>query len=336
MRYFATVEQEARLSSANFHLVSLFSYQFLHSGWLHIIGNMLFLVPFGKAVEDKMGHVAFALFYLGCGALGGFVHTIFYDNPVIGASGSVCAVVAAFIVLAPKTKIHVLFIFFIIGIYTFPSLLLVAFFILFDTFNLLASLIGVNAAPTAWVVHIVGYVSGFTITYIALSLGFIRSSEYDLPQMITQYRRRREYKKVVESTPAFDNSVSELDDPELQLSMSIGQQVATGQLDSAVSHYLKAMVDYPSLKIDARAHHHIGSTLIQDNQIEDGVIVLERYLDQFPKAKDRGEVALLLAAKYTRSLDNPKRAKELLKKFKNEISEEHQELALTIERELQR
>ena len=175
VRIFADFEQEGQLSKIHFHIWALVTYQFLHAGWLHIIGNMLFLLPFGKAVEDRMGHVGFALFYLGCGALGGLAHTLFYANPVIGASGSVCAVVAAFIVLAPKTKINVLFVFFIIGIYTVPSLLLVSFFILFDSFNLLMSIFGQNPTPTAWVVHLVGYLAGFVITFGILSIGLIQS-----------------------------------------------------------------------------------------------------------------------------------------------------------------
>jgi len=335
IRYFGRVQQETQLSSTNFHFFSLFTYQFLHSGWFHLIGNMLFLIPFGKAVEDKMGHVAFALFYLGCGALGGYIHTVFYLNPVIGASGSVCAVVAAFIVLAPKTKIHVLFIFFIIGIYTIPSLLLVGFFVLFDSFNLLTSLFGQNAAPTAWLVHLIGYLSGFTITFVALALGFIKSTEYDLPQMFKQHRRRRAFKKVVEATPTFQNSTHEEVNPELELSMSIGQEVADGKVESAIENYLAGIEQYPSLKINVRAHHHIGTVLLQDNKLQDGVLVFERYLDQHPKAKDKGEVALLLAAKYSRNLGNEKRAKELLKKYKTDISDDHQELVLTIEKELQ-
>ena len=69
--------ENAILSKTHFHLYSLFTYQFLHGSWLHIIGNMIFLLPFGKAVEDRMGHLGFAAFYLGCGAFGGWLHTVF-------------------------------------------------------------------------------------------------------------------------------------------------------------------------------------------------------------------------------------------------------------------
>ena len=105
IRSLAGFELEGQLSRTNFHYFSLITYQFLHGGWMHIIVNMIFLLPFGKAVEDRMGHIGFGAFYLGCGAIGGLVHLLSI-GPVIGASGSVCAVVAAFLVLAPKTKIQ--------------------------------------------------------------------------------------------------------------------------------------------------------------------------------------------------------------------------------------
>jgi membrane associated rhomboid family serine protease len=334
IRFIANLESDGQLSSVNFHFLSLLTYQFLHAGWMHILINMIFLLPFGKAVEDRMGHIGFALFYLGCGALGGYIHTVLYSNPVVGASGSVCAVVAAFIVLAPKTKIHVLVIFFIIGVYAVPSLLLVGFFVALDTFSLLASLVGTNASPTAWVVHLVGYLTGFIITFLALTLGFIRSSEFDLTLMIRQHLRKREMNKYVNSAPVFNHEKPQVESPESLKRMSIADETNRGNIGEATDQYFEAIKAYPSFKIDRRTHHVIGSTLLQDDRTAEGVEVFERYLKQHKDAKDCPEVALLLAAKYTRRLDNSKRAKELLKKHANEFSEEHQQLARTIELEL--
>ena len=313
LRFLAHLEYEGQLSKSHFHIWSLFSYQFLHAGWMHILLNMIFLLPFGKAVEGRMGHIGFAIFYLACGAIGGFIHTMLYDAPVVGASGSVCAVVAAFIVLAPKTHIHVLLIFFIIGIYTIPSMLLVGFFVLLDSLNLLASLAGHNNGTTAWVVHLVGYSGGFLFTFLALSFGFIRSSEFDLTQVINQFRRRRSLQKVIDANPVFKNSVEEVANPDFQLRTLIAQQASTGKTDQAAKTYFDSIKTNPTLKIDPRTFHTLGSSLLELNRIEEGVLVFEQYLKQYKEAKDRGEVALLLAAKYTRTLQNKKRASELLK-----------------------
>ena len=334
IRTIANLESEGQLSSLNFHLLSLLTYQFLHAGWMHIIVNMVFLLPFGKAVEDRMGHVGFALFYLGCGALGGYIHTLFYLSPVVGASGSVCAVVAAFIVLAPKTKIHVLVIFFIIGVYAVPSLLLVGFFVALDTFSLLASLVGNNSNPTAWVVHLIGYLSGFILTFTALTFGIIRSSEYDLTLMIRQYLRRRDLNSFVKSAPVYNHEEPSAEDPETLIRISIADETHRGNIDKATQQYYDAIQESPSFKIDKRTHHVLGSTLLQNKKTAEGVELFERYLKQHKDANDCPEVALLLAAKYTRTLNNSKRAKELLKKFANDFSEEHQQLARTIQLEL--
>ncbi len=334
VRYFSLFEIEGQLSSSHFHIWSLFTYQFLHAGWMHIFGNMLFLLPFGKVVEDRLGHLWFALFYLGTGALGGLIHIMFYSSPVIGASGSVCGVVAAFIVLAPKTKIHILLVFFIIGVYTVPSMLVVAFFVLFDTLSLLASLAGADSRPTAWAVHLTGYVAGFVFAFLGLTLKLIQPTEFDMSQMIRQSNRRRAFKKTIQSTTAFKTDhVHELS-PEEKLRSDIGIEAASGNTEVASSKYLQAIIEFPSLKLDARTHHLIGTYLLQSNRIRDGAKVFERYLSQHKTAKDIGEVALLLAAKYARELNNHQRASELLAKYKKDILPQHQALVSTITKEL--
>ena len=334
IRFIAHLELDGQLSKSNFHSWTLISYQFLHSGWMHILLNMIFLLPFGKAVEGRMGHIGFALFYLGCGAIGGYVHTRLYDAPVIGASGSVCAVVAAFIVLAPKTHIHVLLIFFIIGIYTIPSLLLVGFFILLDTYGFLTDVFGSNSKGTAWVVHLVGYAGGFLFTFLALSLGIISSSEFDLKQVVRQYCRRRSLQKGIKSGPVFINNSDDAENPDFQLRTLIAQQASSGDTEEAAKTYFDSIETNPSIKIDTRTYHTLGSSLLELNRIEEGVLVFERYLKQYKEAKDRGEVALLLATKYTRKLNNKKRASELLKMYASDFSEQHQKLAASIQEEI--
>ena len=330
VHYLASLEAEAYLSRSHFHFLSLFSYQFLHDGWWHIIFNMIFLLPFGKIVEDKMGHIGFLAFYLGCGAIGGYVHTLLHINPVIGASGSVCAVVAAFVVLAPKTKTHVLLVFFIIGIYSLPSMLLVAFFVSIDLFSQIASLLGITVGNTAWAVHLCGYGSGFLFAYLALKLRWIKSSEYDLTQVVKQWKRRRAYKNAYHTPSVRKISKTNIEDPEYLLRISIAEDAASGNVERASSTYLKAVKEKPSFKTDARTLHLIGASLMQSNQLKQGTQVFERYLIQHKKAKDKGEVALLLAAKYIRELENKNRGVELLHDYAKDFSEEHKHLVETL------
>ncbi|MBC8201090.1 MAG: rhomboid family intramembrane serine protease [Planctomycetes bacterium] len=331
---FAQAIENGALSSQNFHFYSLFTYQFLHAGWMHILGNMLFLLPFGKAVEDRLGHVGFALFYLGCGAFAGGMHAITSSAPVIGASGSVCAVTAAFIVLAPKTSIKVLLIFFIIGVYQIPSLLLVAFFVLFDLFSLLASAAGSNTDPTAWVAHLSGYLSGFIVTFLLLKASFIASRQFDLTEMLKQANRRRSYKRIVEGSNKNVVASTTQDDPVLLVRAQISEEVAAGKQIQAADTYFREREKYPKLRISSQIHAALANALLQEGKIKEGVLLYEEYLTNFTKAQDCPEVALLLAAKYTRVLHNEQRALALLQKYSSLFSKKHKALAATLLNEL--
>ncbi|MTI44023.1 membrane associated rhomboid family serine protease [Roseibium hamelinense] len=90
---------------------SIVTYAFMHGDFMHLLGNMLFLWVFGDNVEDAMGHVRFLIFYLLSAAAGGFAYMIAAfgsDVPLVGASGAVSGVVAAYLMLHPKVKIWVL------------------------------------------------------------------------------------------------------------------------------------------------------------------------------------------------------------------------------------
>lgn len=91
--------------------VTLVSSIFIHGSWLHLIGNMVFLWVFGDNVEDAMGHVRFLVFYLACGVLAGLTHAFLQPGspvPLIGASGAVAGVIAAYLVLHPRVRMWVL------------------------------------------------------------------------------------------------------------------------------------------------------------------------------------------------------------------------------------
>ncbi|MEP1441669.1 MAG: rhomboid family intramembrane serine protease [Hyphomicrobiales bacterium] len=87
------------------------TYAFLHGSWIHLIGNMLFLWVFGDNIEDAMGHVRYFCFYLICAAAAGLFHSLLFlqhEAPLVGASGAVAGVVAAYLILHPRVKVWVL------------------------------------------------------------------------------------------------------------------------------------------------------------------------------------------------------------------------------------
>ena len=92
--------------------ITLVTSLFLHGGFVHLIGNMIYLWVFGAAVEDALGHLRYAIFFVVCGAIGSLTHTLFFPHstvPSIGASGSIAGILGAFLVLRPRARIVTLF-----------------------------------------------------------------------------------------------------------------------------------------------------------------------------------------------------------------------------------
>src|SRR5688500_8764401 len=90
-------------------LETLFTSMFMHGGWGHLLGNLLFLWVFGNNIEDSMGHIRFLVFYLLCGLGAGLAHVFFSpqsDIPAVGASGAISGIMGAYIVLYPRARVR--------------------------------------------------------------------------------------------------------------------------------------------------------------------------------------------------------------------------------------
>ena len=140
---------------------------FLHGGWAHILGNMLFLWIFGDNVEDRLGHVRFLVFYLGCGFLATYAQAFAQPAlavPTVGASGAIAGVLGAYLFLHPAARIHTLvFLGFFITTFEVPALVFLPFWFLFQFISGVASLgaaTSAEAGGVAWFAHIGGFVAG--------------------------------------------------------------------------------------------------------------------------------------------------------------------------------
>ncbi|MGQ9474771.1 MAG: rhomboid family intramembrane serine protease [Actinomycetota bacterium] len=144
----------------------LFTSMFLHDGWLHIFGNMLYLWIFGNNVEDVMGHLPFLLFYLTCGLFGTLLHVAVFPNSIallLGASGAIAGVLGAYLLLYPRAWIYTIFLFFIVPI---PAFLVIGFWIVLQFLGGLSSIVGGMSGGTAWFAHLGGSSMGLLITGI--------------------------------------------------------------------------------------------------------------------------------------------------------------------------
>jgi membrane associated rhomboid family serine protease len=140
---------------------------FLHGGWAHFLGNMLFLWIFGDNVEDRLGHVRFLVFYLGSGLAATAAHALAGPRsavPAIGASGAISGVLGAYLFLYPKARVvTLLFLGFFIQVIQVPAIVYLPFWFLIQLFSGLASL-GVHSSAqqggVAFFAHIGGFIAG--------------------------------------------------------------------------------------------------------------------------------------------------------------------------------
>ena len=144
----------------------LFSSMFMHGGWLHLLGNMLYLWVFGDNVEDRFGHTGYILFYLFSGVAASLVHITMNPLspvPTIGASGAVAGVLGAYLVLFPRARILTLVpIGFFLTTIHLPATLFLFFWFFMQLLNagLLAGA-AASAQAVAWWAHIGGFITGF-------------------------------------------------------------------------------------------------------------------------------------------------------------------------------
>ncbi len=146
--------------------LTLLTYMFLHGNFLHLAGNMIFLWVFGDNVEDAMGHVRFLAFYLICGIFAGLTHALVSASssaPMIGASGAVAGVIAAYLMLYPNIRVWVL------ALYRLPLRLSAGFVLMVWIVLQVVSAFIDTEANTAWWAHIGGLIAG------AILILFMRS-----------------------------------------------------------------------------------------------------------------------------------------------------------------
>ncbi len=149
--------------------VTVFTSMFMHAGWFHILSNMWVLFIFGDNVEDRMGSVGYLIFYLLGGVAAAALQTyvsLGSSVPVLGASGAIAAVLGAYLILAPGSRVVTLVpIFFFLTLIEVPALLFIGFWFVSQLFSGLAS-IDTQAGGVAWWAHIGGFVVGLVLAPI--------------------------------------------------------------------------------------------------------------------------------------------------------------------------
>lgn len=158
---------ERFLANPSGDFATLFSSIFMHAGWVHLGGNMLYLWIFGDNVEDRFGHVKFIVFYLLCGLAATFAQLAFSADssiPNLGASGAIAGVLGAYILLFPQGRVRVLQ-----GqrVIQMPALIVIGLWIVLQFFSGIGSIASTSeSGGVAYMAHIGGFIAGFVLTFL--------------------------------------------------------------------------------------------------------------------------------------------------------------------------
>ena len=151
--------------------LTLLTSMFMHGGWAHILGNMLFLWIFGDNIEDRLGHLRYLIFYLVCGVLASLAHVFttvaFGSNPLVpslGASGAISGVLGGYILLFPRRQVHVILFRFLTTVPAYVALGMWFLFQFVSGIGLLGG--GSQEGGVAYAAHVGGFIAGLVLVKV--------------------------------------------------------------------------------------------------------------------------------------------------------------------------
>ena len=298
------------------------TYQFLHdpSRLSHIGFNMLFLWVFGNSLEDRLGKIGYLAFYLAGGVFAGMTHSLISDGPVIGASGAISAVTGAYLALFPRSRVLVLWIFFIITWFQIPSLWFIGFSMARDLFGAL----GGRGSGVAYGAHIGGNLFGFVTGMTLLWLRLLPREPYDMLSLWKQARRRRQFRAATSAGSPWQGSGSipaplaadkPLTPEQLQLQQlraDIRKLFSNHQTEEAARKYEEILRFQSDTVLPEQEQLDVANQFFALGEYESAAKAYELYLQKYAKGSNGAEVKLLLGLIYGRYLGKTDMARELL------------------------
>jgi len=327
------------LNSDNLRVWQFISYAFLHASWPHIVGNMYFLYIFGNNVNDRLGNVGYICFYLAGGIAAGIGHTLFSNNPVLGASGAVAAVTGGFFVLYPKAIVTMMYwLFFFIGTFEVPVIwLIVLKSIILD--NIITPKLG-TAGNVAYDAHLAGYAFGIASLLIMLWAKLLRNDHSTLLSTVKQWSRRRKFRDAVNdggynpfnglhaksgvSKEKVDQKDSQKSEKIIELRQEINSQFNIPDIAGATQGYLKLMAIDEEQVLPKQHQLDVANHLMSIGNWSKSAKAYEKFKLHYPKYEHIEQIKLMLGILYTRYLDKPELAIENLEEALNGLSDESQ------------
>ena len=297
------------------------SYAFLHSGFMHLFGNMFFLYLFGNNVNDKLGNVGYLCFYLAGAIFSAIGHSLLRFSPVVGASGAIAAVTGAYLVLFPQTLVTV-FYWFIYFIDTFEvsALFFIAFKMIFWD-----NIVERRITNVAYDAHLCGYVFGILSMLGLLAVGIISQSPFDLWAMIKRWNRQRIYRDVVTAgydpfagqrvmkTPgakevALSPQQQQEQEKIQQLRDAISSRILERNLAASAAIYLELVRLDSSQILPRQQLLDIANQLVSEGKHTEAAQAYEFFLAAYGNYEYSEQIELMLGLLYSRYLDKPTEA----------------------------
>ncbi|MSQ89829.1 MAG: rhomboid family intramembrane serine protease [Phycisphaerales bacterium] len=284
------------------HPWTLVTYAFLHdsTGLSHVAFNMLFLWIFGTAVEDRLGSIGFALFYLAAAIVAALGQWIIDPAPMIGASGAVAASTGAFAALCPRARVRVLFFFSIIEI---PGIVLVIIFAGIDLIGQIGSKVS-EIGGIAYSAHLFGYLFGISTMVALLGLRVLPRTEFDLFFLMKQWNRRRAMRAAMSQSSPWRKDASRVAvDPAVGSAPTGPTKPASGEDQSTPR---------PLSESDAKRALDDATGRWSRGDARGAASAWERFAARCPTHSEACGALLLAAVTHARKLNAPARAREIL------------------------
>ena len=323
-------------------LYQFFSYQFLHADLGHLAGNMLFLWVFGNSVNGTFGHIPYLLFYLAGGLMAGLGFAVENSGPdtavsLVGASGAVAAVTAAYVAIFPRCHVRLIYWFFFIGFIDIRALLVVVFkIVLWD--NIIAPRLG-SAGSVAYSAHLAGYAFGFAGTMGLLLIRALPRDQFDAVALFKRWWQRQSFAGTMRDPTArataqhgrvarpismndVDSADKESENSEevTALRTAIASCVTAGDLPGAAERYQELIALDEKQVLPRQQQLDVCHRLYTDGRSLQAAAGYERFLRTYANAAEALDVRLLLGIIYARDLEQYEAAERHLTDVKDRLT----------------
>jgi len=319
-------------------LYQFFTYQFLHANFAHIAGNMLFLWVFGNPVNARMGHIPYLLFYLAGGVFAASGYALRHDHAMVGASGAIAAVTTAYLALFPRSRITILYWWFIIGTFELPSWFMIGLkMVVWD--NVLApAWVHDGGSNVAFDAHLAGYAFGFAVVAVLLALRCLPRGQFDVVALALRWLRRRGLvalpvgglagaEGAPDGTGGEDWPVERaIRDPRVEqisaLRLRIAEALGQSDRDTAARLY-EELIEIDPRQILARSQQlEVANRLCALNRLPQAVLAYEAFLAHYGPSPEADQVELLLGIIYARDLQQHEIAEHHLRRAAGRIADD--------------